>query len=105
MVIALVALLVANIFDVVIHVITDQVEPLRITGNVIALVAAGVLLTIPRTRHPWVPLVAGGLSLLLNLVFIATQGIGVLGALLVTLTTLLFVVVAVRLARRHPSKP
>ena len=34
-----IALIAWNVFDIVIHVAADEVEPLRITGNVVAIVA------------------------------------------------------------------
>ncbi len=86
-----------NVGDAGLHVAIDQVEPLRIAGNVVVLVASVALLTIPPTRIPLVPLLAGAVSLALNVVFIATSGIGPLGAVLVGLTTVLLVATALSL--------
>ena len=102
---ALIALVIVNVFDIVIHVATDQVEPLRITGNVIILISSLVLLTVPGSRRAWVPLLAGALSLALNLVFVANEGLGRAGWILVGTTTLLSIVVGVQLARRDRHSP
>ena len=34
-----------NIFDIIVHVAADLVEPLRIAGNIAALIAAGIVLS------------------------------------------------------------
>lgn len=100
----LAGLLVAlNVFDIVVHVATDQVEPLRIAGNVVVLVASLALLFVASARRAWVPAVAGGVSLALNAVFIALNGIGVAGAVLVAVTTVLCIALAVILARGSRS--
>lgn len=92
-----IAVAVVNLGDAVLHVAIDQVEPLRIAGNVVVLAVAVALLAIDATRLPIVPLLAGAVSLALNVVFIATWGIGPLGAVLVGLTTLLLVATALSL--------
>lgn len=89
-----------TVFDIVIHVVSDQVEPLRIAGNIIVLVAALGILVVPRVRRAWVPIAAGLWNLVLNIIFIAQQGIGALGVALIAATTVLCVVLAVQLARR-----
>lgn len=93
-------LLALNGFDIVLHVVIDDVEPLRIAGNVIVLVSALGILVIPRVRRAWVAFAAGAWNLVLNLIFIAQEGIGTLGLVLVAATTVLCVVLAVQLARR-----
>lgn len=89
-----------TVFDVVLHVAIDQVEPLRISGNVVVLVAALAVLVVPLARRPWVPAAAGTISLVLNLVFIVLDGIGPLGAVLVAVSTALCAAIAILLARR-----
>lgn len=89
-----------TVFDIVIHVAADQVEPLRIAGNVIVLAAALALLAVPRLRRAWVAIAAGTGNLVLNAVFIAREGIGTLGWILVGTTTVLCVVLAALSGRR-----
>ena len=103
MVITTVILAVITVFDVVIHVATDQVEPLRIAGNVVVLVAALGILAIPAVRRAWVALAAGLWNLVLNIIQVTNEGIGTLGAMLIAGTTVLFVVLTVQLARRRRS--
>ena len=86
-----IAVLVLNVGDVVLHVAIDDVEPLRIAGNLVVLVAATAVLFWPSARRGAVPLLAAVVSLGLNLAFIATEGIGALGAGLVVSTTLLLI--------------
>lgn len=95
-----IAVLVINLGDIALHVAIDDVEPLRIAGNVVVLVAAVLMLATARARHPLVPLVAGAVSLALNLVFIATEGIGGLGAVLVATTSLLLAAATLAMRRR-----
>jgi hypothetical protein len=85
-----------TIFDIVIHVASDQVEPLRITGNAVVLAASLAMLAVPRLRRAWVAIAAGSANLALNAVFIAREGIGTLGWILVGTTTVLCVAIAVR---------
>ena len=92
--ILIVAVGVVNIGDIVLHVAIDQVEPLRIAGNIVVLLAAIGMLAISALRRPIVPVVAGLVSLALNLVFIVTSGIGGLGAVLIALTTILLALLA-----------
>ncbi len=89
-----------TIFDIVIHVVADQVEPLRITGNVLVLTAAPSLLTVPEPRRAGIAFGAGGGNLAVNLVFIARHGIGTLGWFLVGTTTVLCVGLALLPGRR-----
>ena len=94
-----VVVLLLNVGDIVLHVAIDQVEPLRVTGNIIVIVAAIALLAVGAVRRPITPIAAAVVNLALNLVFIATSGIGGLGAALIALTTALLVTIAVRLRR------
>jgi hypothetical protein len=93
-------LLLLNVIDVVVHVVTDQVEPLRIAGNVIVIISALGILTLPRVRRAWVPIAAGLWSLVLNIIHIAQSGIGTAGMVFIAGTTVLCLVLAVQLARR-----
>lgn len=90
-----------TVFDIVLHVAIDQVEPLRISGNLVVLAAAVAVLLVPVARHAWVPAAAGAISLALNLVFVFREGIGPLGAILVAVSTALCAAIAIALAR-HP---
>lgn len=96
----LVATAVLNAADAVLHVATDQVEPLRIAGNLVVIAGVLGMLAVPRLRRPLVPIVVGAVSLVLNVVFIAMSGIGGLGAVLVAVTTLLHAALALLLRRR-----
>ncbi len=93
-------LLLLNVFDVVVHVVTDQVEPLRIAGNVIVIVSALGVLVIPRVRRAWVPIAPGLWSLVLNIIHITQSSIGTAGIVFIAATTVLCLVLAVQLARR-----
>lgn len=90
---------IVNVADIVLHVAIDQVEPLRIAGNIVVLATAIGMLAISALRKPIVPVVAGLVSLVLNLVFIVTSGIGGLGAVLIALTTILLALLAGSLRR------
>lgn len=78
-----------NVGDIVLHVAIDQVEPLRVTGNAVVLLAAIGLLAVASLRRPATAIVAAVVNLALNVVFIALSGIGTLGAILIALTTAL----------------
>ncbi|WP_341579837.1 hypothetical protein [Microbacterium schleiferi] len=90
-----------TVFDIVLHVAIDQVESLRISGNLVVLAAALALLFVPSARRAWVPALAGAISLALNLVFIGREGIGPLGAVLVATSTALCAAIAIVLARQR----
>ncbi|CAN5529630.1 hypothetical protein BH10ACT7_BH10ACT7_04850 [soil metagenome] len=98
--VVVIAIAVLNVVDIIVHVLVDDVEPLRVTGNVVAIAAALALLLWPRARRALTPLIAAAVNLGLNIVFIALQGIGPLGVILIAVTTVLLVVVAVALRRR-----
>ena len=95
-----IAVAAVNVVDIVVHVLVDDVEPLRVTANVIVIVTALALLFWSRVRHALTPLFAAVASLGLNLVFIATQGIGSLGVILIATTTVLLVAIALVMRRR-----
>lgn len=65
-----------QVFDIVIHVATDQIEPIRILSNVFIAVWLGIVVSGRLNHLAW--RVAGGfvgVYLLLNLVFLATEGL------------------------------
>jgi hypothetical protein len=97
--ILIVVVALVNVGDIVLHVAIDQVEPLRIAGNIVVIVAALAMLAIPALRRPIVPIIAALISLGLNLAFIVTSGIGGLGAVLIALTTILLALLAGSLRR------
>jgi hypothetical protein len=113
MTLALVILLAINSFDILIRIriririliITDRVESMRIVGNVIIIVALVILLAAPRSRRTWVPIAASGLSLVLNLIYCATEGTGTLGWILVTASTLLGALITFQLPQGGKSFP
>ena len=84
-----------NVGDVVLHVAIDQVEPLRVTGNAVVVVAALGMPMVAALRAPAVPITAAAVNLVLNTVFIAVFGIGPLGAVLIALTTVLLAAIAI----------
>ena len=86
-----------NLGDVALHVAIDQVEPLRVAGNIAVVVAAVGMLAVSALRRPVVPVAAAVVNLGLNLTFIVMFGIGGLGAVLIALTTILLAVIAGRL--------
>lgn len=90
-----------NIVDILVHVLVNDVEPLRVTGNVIVIAAALAMLLWPRARRVLTPLIAAAVSLGLNLVFIAVSGIGPLGVILILATTVLLGVTALVMRRRR----
>jgi hypothetical protein len=85
----IVVALVVNVVDAIIHIVTDQVEPLRIASNVVVILAAALMLAVPALNRQMVAVTADVLYLGLNLVFIVLDGIGGLGLLLVIVTVVL----------------
>jgi hypothetical protein len=82
----LLCLLVAlNLLDAGLHVATNQVEVLRITGNMCMIVASVIVLARPRLDH----ILAAGLTvyLVLNGIFVALNNIGNAGAVFIIVTT------------------
>lgn len=94
-----IAVAAVNLGDIVLHVAIDQVEPLRIAGNVVVIAAALGMLASETLRTPIVPILAALANLVLNLVFIVSFGIGGLGAVLIALTTILLALLAGSLRR------
>lgn len=101
---ALIALIAVNVFDYVIHAASDELEPLRVTSNVVVVLAAIGIMAIPALRAWWVPALAGAIYLTLNLVFIALFSIGALGVALIVTTTVLCALIAVLASRCVQSK-
>ena len=71
----LVLLIVLQGLDILLHVATDQVEPIRIASNVIIGSGAVLALPGPLSRATSLILVSGGIHLVLNLVFLAQYGL------------------------------
>ena len=71
-----VALILIQLFDIIIHIATNQVEPIRITSNVVIIVWVVALwmgwLTAQIRNSVFV---AAGIYLLLNLIFLAQNGL------------------------------
>lgn len=92
------AIILIQLFDAAIHIATDQLEPIRITANIIIIVWVIAALTgwiKERFRHTFLAVI--GLYLLLNLIFLAQNGLtnpeqG--GAVRTTLFFLVFLTVA-----------
>lgn len=84
-----------QVIDIIIHVATDQVEPIRITSNIIIMVWLGIVAS--GWFANWkrqLAYSAVGLYSILNLSFLATEGFGesrVLRAVLFNLVGLTFV--------------
>lgn len=80
--------------DLVLHILVRDVEPLRVTGNVVVMMTAVIILIRADARVPWIPLLGGAVNLGLNIVFVALEGIGPVGAVLIAITTVLAVLTA-----------
>lgn len=91
-----IAIVIIQIFDVIIHAATDQLEPIRVTANVIivlwlALVASGRF----TAQALGSALIALGAYLVLNIIFLVQEGLTTAeGGLRVMLFGLIFVTVA-----------
>lgn len=83
--------------DLVLHILVRDVEPLRVAGNVVVMMTAVIILIRADARVPWIPLLAGAVNLGLNILFIALEGIGPLGVILIVATTVLAVLTALAL--------
>ena len=89
------ALVLVQIFDLAIHLATDQIEPLRITASVVILLwLAAIALEKTGRRVGLLSAAAIGVYLLLNLLFLAFEGV-TNPAQGDTLRTTLFVLVGV----------
>lgn len=90
-----------NVGDILLHAIVNDLEPLRVTGNIVVIAASIALLALAPARRALTALIAAAVNLGLNLVFIALDGIGPLGVVLIVVTTLLLVGIAVVLRRQR----
>jgi hypothetical protein len=70
------ALVLAQIFDVIIHAATNQLEPIRVAANVIILLWL-VVINLGRFKANFLPVSFGsiGTYLVLNLIFLAREGL------------------------------
>jgi K+-sensing histidine kinase KdpD len=67
---------VVQLLDIILHATTDQLEPIRVTSNLVILVWLGVLV-VGKINIRFLPaaLAAIGTYLLLNMIFLAGEGI------------------------------
>lgn len=79
-----------NVFDIVLHVVINQPEVLRIVGNILIIVGSGIALL--KQRSSLALIVGLVFYLIANGVFIALSGIGGAGMAFISLTTLLTLV-------------
>ncbi|MEO1677286.1 MAG: hypothetical protein AAFU80_03915 [Pseudomonadota bacterium] len=70
----LVVLALVQGLDVFVHVVTGQIEPIRIASNLILIVGAGAAVLVP-TRSGVLLLLAGTIYLVLNGAFVAQHGL------------------------------
>ena len=86
-----------QLFDIIIHVATNQIEPIRISSNIIILLWLAVVAS-GKINTKFLPTAVGsiGAYLLLNLIFLALEGVtnpNQGGELRVTLFLLVFLTV------------
>ena len=75
-----------QVFDIVIHAATDQLEAIRVASNLIVLLWLAALATGKiRTHHGQAATGVVGIYLVLNLIFLASNGVTNSGELRVTL--------------------
>ena len=96
----IIGVLVLNVVDLALHIATDQVEPLRVTANVVVLLLGILVLTVARTRVQVLAAIGGLVTLALNLIVIATTGLGPAGFVFVFGTVIGLGIVAFLDARR-----
>lgn len=76
-----------NIFDIALHIVINQPEILRITGNVLIIIASSIALS---RQYPKQTLVIGLMCYLVsNGIFIALNGIGSAGVAFIVLSAVL----------------
>lgn len=90
------AVLVINIFDILLHVIINQPELLRIIGNLIVILCALVVIRKYKVNSQITLFTSAILNLLLNIFFIVNNGIGVLGVIFIATTTILVTICAIK---------
>ena len=99
----LIALLVLNAIDIAIHVGADRIEPIRITSNILVMLAALVAMGSSRPGIGRAAVFAGGVAYAaLNAWFVVTSGIGFVGIGLIVST--IGLVTAFLLTRRVPQE-
>ncbi len=86
-IILILAIIILNIIDAILHIVTGQPEFLRITSNLVIIISG--LLLIPRPRYAFLFTIALSLYTTLNTLFILFNGIGTAGAALIAGTILL----------------
>ena len=80
------AVLFVNVFDIAIHVVADEIEILRVIGNVAVLIGGALLVT--NLRHRLIFAGSIAIHLVLNVASVIQYGIGALGVVLIAATTL-----------------
>ena len=71
-----VGIILIQLFDIIIHVSTDQVEPIRITSNIVIIVWTIVALAgWLKARFRYVSIAAIGTYFVLNIIFLAQNGL------------------------------
>lgn len=83
------ALLLVNVFDVLLHIAINQPELLRIVGNIIIVAASILIILKTKLNHRYLSLAGLVFYLALNIIFIINNGIGNLGVILILTTTIL----------------
>ena len=106
-----IAIVLVQIFDIAIHAATDQLEPLRVTSNVVVFVwlvltASGKISAYVRQ----IDVASVGVYLLLNALFLSQAGLmnpaqgGAVRWMLLVLVTLTLTLALWLTYTRHPSK-
>lgn len=93
------ALILLNIFDAVLHITTDNIEILRISGNILLLFACLGVIAHNKLNRFKIVLWAGIINLLLNGIFIFNEGIGVLGVLFILASSVLVAIHSFKLKK------
>lgn len=101
----LLAALVLNVVDAILHIVTGQVEAPRILSNAILIALTGALLARPDWARAAACLTAAGVYLALNLWSVAARGIGGLGVFFIAASTLLMILAAGLLWRIRWRRP
>jgi hypothetical protein len=92
-----IGIVIVQLLDIILHAATDQLEPIRVTSNIVILIWLSVLVAY-KTDHRYVRtvLAAIGIYLVLNMIFLASEGIYNLeqgGGLRVTLFLLMLLTI------------
>ena len=67
---------IVQLADILIHAATNQLEPIRVASNIVillwlAVVASGGF----KSRYLWMPVISIGVYFILNLIFLALEGV------------------------------